>query len=73
MSDGTVWAWGSNFFGQLGDGTSDKRSKPVQMKIFGGKIIAIAAGFAHSLVLRDDGQIFGCGDNNMGRWVSVPP
>jgi len=29
-SDGTVWAWGSNYNGQLGDGTYDRKSTPVQ-------------------------------------------
>jgi alpha-tubulin suppressor-like RCC1 family protein len=29
-SDGTVWAWGYNYYGQLGDGTNINRSTPVQ-------------------------------------------
>ena len=31
--DGTVWAWGSNTYGQLGDGTNTDRTTPVQVKI----------------------------------------
>jgi uncharacterized protein YkwD len=65
-SDGTVWAWGSNSYGQLGDGTNDNRPRPVKMLGFQGKIIAISAGFLHSLVLREDGQILGCGRNEYG-------
>jgi alpha-tubulin suppressor-like RCC1 family protein len=30
-SDGTVWAWGSNIFSELGDGTTTNRSTPVQV------------------------------------------
>ena len=33
-SDGTVWAWGDNRFGQLGGGTNKDREKPVQIKNF---------------------------------------
>jgi len=30
-SDGTVWGWGSNYYGQLGDGTTTDRSAPIQI------------------------------------------
>jgi len=30
-ADGTVWAWGENEYGQLGDGTATNRSTPVQV------------------------------------------
>jgi alpha-tubulin suppressor-like RCC1 family protein len=30
-SDGTVWAWGLNWFGQVGDGTTTNRATPVQV------------------------------------------
>ena len=30
--DGTVWAWGNNMYGQLGDGSTTNRSIPVQVK-----------------------------------------
>jgi alpha-tubulin suppressor-like RCC1 family protein len=41
--DGTVWAWGSNSSGQLGDGTTKYRSVPQQVQDLTG-VIAIAAG-----------------------------
>jgi alpha-tubulin suppressor-like RCC1 family protein len=31
-ADGTVWAWGSNSYGQLGDGTTTTQYTPVQVK-----------------------------------------
>jgi hypothetical protein len=33
-SDGTVWTWGGNYNGQLGDGTNNKSKTPVQVKNF---------------------------------------
>jgi alpha-tubulin suppressor-like RCC1 family protein len=41
--DGTVWAWGGNASGQLGDGTNDDRSTPVQVSGRHG-VVAIATG-----------------------------
>lgn len=47
--DGTVWAWGLNSSGQLGDGTKVTRSYPVRVKNTDGtglleNIVYIAAG-----------------------------
>ncbi|OGW00412.1 MAG: hypothetical protein A2889_01870 [Nitrospinae bacterium RIFCSPLOWO2_01_FULL_39_10] len=30
-TDGTLWAWGYNVYGQLGDGTTTDRTSPVQI------------------------------------------
>jgi alpha-tubulin suppressor-like RCC1 family protein len=48
--DGTVWAWGWNAFGQLGDGTTTDRHAPVQVARIAG-VTAIAAGGFHSVAL----------------------
>jgi hypothetical protein len=48
--DGTVWAWGGNSYGQLGDGTTTDRTTPVQVPGLTG-VTAIAAGTYHSLFL----------------------
>jgi len=54
-ADGQVWAWGLNFHGQLGDGTTSDRSTPVLVLSSDGNplsgVTAIAAGFEHSLAL----------------------
>jgi alpha-tubulin suppressor-like RCC1 family protein len=48
-TDGTVWAWGRNYGGELGDGTSGTdRTTPVQVKNLGG-VKAIDAGGYHNL------------------------
>lgn len=62
--DGTVWAWGLNNFGQLGDGTFANRSLPVQ--VGGGSlnnVVAISAGTIFSMCLLSDGSLRCWGDN----------
>jgi hypothetical protein len=65
-SDGTVWCWGLNSNGQLGDGTKTDRNIPVQVSGLTG-ITAIAAGFNHSLALKSDGTVWAWGDNTYGQ------
>jgi alpha-tubulin suppressor-like RCC1 family protein len=78
-SDGTVWAWGWNVFGALGDGnggTTDARSTtPVQVlrgSSLGSddylqNIVSIAAGRYHSVALRNDGTVWTWGSNLNGQ------
>jgi alpha-tubulin suppressor-like RCC1 family protein len=49
-SDGTVWAWGYNLKGELGDGTTTERDTPVQVSGLTGAV-AIAAGTASLAVV----------------------
>lgn len=65
-SDGTVWAWGKNTSGQLGDGTYTERWTPVQVTELTG-IVAIAADKNHSLALKQDGTVLAWGDNDYGQ------
>ncbi|NOK38262.1 kelch-like protein [Corallococcus exercitus] len=64
--DGTVWAWGDNSRGQLGDGTSTDRSTPVQVQGLTG-IKALTAGHYHSLALKQDGTLWAWGWNADGQ------
>lgn len=67
-SDGTVWAWGVNGSGQLGDGTTTSRSTPVQVSGLT-NITAIAVGsFSnHALALKNDGTLWAWGTNTTGQ------
>lgn len=52
--DGTVWAWGDNGLGQLGDGSYTSSTVPVQVKLAQSataKVVGIAASRMHSLLL----------------------
>ena len=70
-SDGTLWAWGGNFRGQLGDGTKTDRSTPVPVQGLTG-VVAVAAGEYHSLALKSDGTLWAWGFNNNGQLGEVP-
>ena len=71
-TDGTVWAWGNNFYSQLGDGTTTTRPTPVQVKGPGGVgfltgVATIAAGRDHSLTGKTDGTVWGWGHGGFGQ------
>lgn len=54
--DGTVWAWGRNTDGQLGDGTFENRPVPVQIPALTG-VTEIASSSTFTLALRSDGRV----------------
>ncbi len=66
QSDGTVWAWGLNGNGQLGDGTTGHKAYPVQVEGLT-EIIQVQASYESSFALRADGTIWAWGDNQFGQ------
>jgi alpha-tubulin suppressor-like RCC1 family protein len=67
LSDGTLKAWGSNLFGQLGDGTNTSSNTPVTITGLGGTVLAVAAGGNHTLALMSDGTVKAWGSNLFGQ------
>jgi alpha-tubulin suppressor-like RCC1 family protein len=66
-SDGTVWTWGRNFQGRLGDGQgSDTQRAPVQIQNFV-QVVAIGAAEYHSVALKSDGSVWSWGSNGSGQ------
>lgn len=73
-SDGTVWAWGYDGFGQLGDSASHAGNlsrTPVQVEGVGGSgfltgVSSVAGGGLHSLALKSDGTVYAWGYNGTG-------
>lgn len=65
-SDGTVWAWGSNIYGQLGNASTTNTNTPVQTLLLN-NVIAIAAGGWHSVALKSDGTVWTWGWNMDGQ------
>ncbi|MDH5720669.1 MAG: hypothetical protein OEZ13_08635 [Spirochaetia bacterium] len=71
--DGSLWAWGNNENGQLGDGgtitetCSVYKCSTIPVKIGTATWIAIAAGNNHSLGIQSDGTLWAWGDNTYGQ------
>jgi autotransporter-associated beta strand protein len=65
-SDGTLWAWGDNTYGQLGDGTTTYRPNPVQIGI-ATNWLTIACGSAHTFGTQADSTVWGWGLNTNGQ------
>ncbi|WP_164545672.1 MerR family transcriptional regulator [Paenibacillus albus] len=64
--DGTVWSWGSNVNGELGDGTYDKNRSAKPIKGLE-DVIHIAAGTKHAMAIKKDGSVWLWGRNAHGQ------
>lgn len=65
-SDGTLWAWGINYYGQLGDGTYNFRTRPTQIGIQN-NWETVTVGEYFSAALNNDRKIYTWGYNNHGQ------
>ncbi|MBI0090718.1 InlB B-repeat-containing protein [Bifidobacterium sp. W8113] len=75
-SDGNAYAWGYNYFGQLGGNGSYSQTTPVRVKTPDRKTypdlpedftyLQVSAGDQYSLALGSDGNAYACGDNSLG-------
>lgn len=59
-TDGTLWAWGANGSGQLGDDTKVDRAVPIQIGVES-DWIDISAGPVHSIAMKADGSVWAWG------------
>ena len=67
-ADGTLWGWGSNEYGQLGDGTTQFRNGPILVNSPGNSSwIQVSAGLRHTVALQADGSLWAWGSNDFGQ------
>src|SRR3989338_5468335 len=65
-TDWTLWAWGFNNYGQLGDGTTTNRSSPTQIGS-GTNWSSVSAGGYHTVAIKTDGTLWVWGNNGNGK------
>ena len=66
-ADGQAWVTGSNNKGQLCLGDFEDRLLPQQVPNSIGTVVSAAVGSEHTLLLLNDGTVFGCGSNEVGQ------
>jgi len=60
-SDGSLWAWGLNNEGKLGDGNTTH--KTTMVKIVEANVIQVSAGAYHAVFIKNDGSLWAMGNN----------
>ena len=66
-NDGTLWGCGANDYGQLGLGDTTQRSIFTQIAINTDNIKSVCCGESYTLILKNDGTLWGCGVNGSGQ------
>ncbi|MDR1539638.1 MAG: hypothetical protein LBU32_16895 [Clostridiales bacterium] len=62
--DGSLWGWGDNYCGKIGEGTTVDKAKPV--KIMDG-VASVSAGANHTLAVKKNGELWAWGSNSNGQ------
>ena len=70
LDDETLWCWGNNAYGQLGDGTTAHRRLPVKVKLAG--VASVSCGTAHTCAVLRDGSARCWGRNDYGQLGRFP-
>ena len=65
-TDGTVWTWGSNSYGQLGTGDNINKAMPAKVMDIE-NAIDISVGSYNTVVVKDDGTVWSFGYNGYGQ------
>lgn len=66
-TDGSLWTWGTNSYGSLGDGTVTHRSSPVQTVSAGNNWKFVSAAQYYTAAIKTDGTLWTWGRNNYGQ------
>jgi len=64
--NGTLWGWGVNNYGQLGDNTFNERLEPVEASGEWTDWDKVSSGFYHTMAIKKDGTLWATGNNSLG-------
>jgi alpha-tubulin suppressor-like RCC1 family protein len=67
QSDGSLWAWGLNSSGQVGDGTTVNQLVPIQINSSDNVIASMSSGSYHTVSVKTNGTLWAWGDNQNGQ------
>jgi len=62
--DGSLWGWGRNRNGEVGDGTTEARHRPVRIM---DDVVYVSVGSSHTMAIKSDGSLWGWGRNEEGQ------
>jgi alpha-tubulin suppressor-like RCC1 family protein len=65
--DGSLWCWGDNRDGQLGDGTTESKAAPVRVASLGTDVVQVALSYHSTCALSGNGSIWCWGNNQNGQ------
>jgi alpha-tubulin suppressor-like RCC1 family protein len=65
-TDGTLWIWGVNGYGQLGDNTTTSVSSPIQTIAAGTNWNQVSTGYNFTLAIKNDGTLWSWGAQTSG-------
>jgi alpha-tubulin suppressor-like RCC1 family protein len=65
-ADGKLWAWGANYAGEIGDGTTTNVTAGPEQIGTATNWKSVAGGYTHSLAITTDGHLWAWGENNLG-------
>jgi alpha-tubulin suppressor-like RCC1 family protein len=66
-TDGSLWCWGLNYAGELGDGTNATRTTPVPVFGMSSGVTGVSLGNAHGCAVKTDGSVWCWGLNTTGQ------
>lgn len=66
-SDGTIWAWGDNTYGQLGDGTKTYKTSPTRIGDAAARWLYVTTSGSSSFGIQTNGSLWAWGNNEKGK------